>query len=59
MDILDNPPRLKTFGGAIAHLITHGMHHRAQVMFLMEKVGLREHIEGDVLSWEASSFGWG
>jgi len=59
VDILDNPPRLKTFGGAIAHLITHGMHHRAQVMFLMEKVGLREHIEGDVLSWEASSFGWG
>ena len=59
VDILDNPPRLKTFGGAIAHLITHGMHHRAQVMFLMEKVGLREHIEGDLLSWEASSFGWG
>jgi uncharacterized damage-inducible protein DinB len=59
LDTLDNPPQLKTFGGTIAHLITHNMHHRAQVMYLMEKVGLKEHIEGDVLSWEASSFGWG
>jgi uncharacterized damage-inducible protein DinB len=58
VDILDKPPRLKTFGGTIAHLLTHSMHHRAQVMYLMEKVGLEEHIEGDVLSWEENSFGW-
>lgn len=58
LDTLDNPPRPKTFGGAIGHLITHNMHHRAQVMFLMEKVGLTEHIEGDLLSWEANAFGW-
>ena len=31
LDTLDNPPRLKTFGGVIGHLITHSMHHRAQV----------------------------
>ncbi len=59
LDVLDNPPRLKTFGGAIGHVITHSMHHRAQVMYLMEKVGLKEHIEGDLLSWESSAFGWG
>jgi uncharacterized damage-inducible protein DinB len=59
LDTLDNPPRLKTFGGVIGHVLTHNMHHRAQVMFLMEKVGLKEHIEGDLLSWETSSFGWG
>ncbi len=59
LDTLDNPPRLKTFGGAIGHLITHSMHHRGQVMFLMERVGLKEHIEGDLLSWESTSFGWG
>ena len=59
LDTLDQPPRLKTYGGAIGHVITHNMHHRAQVMFLMEKVGLKEHIEGDLLSWESSSFGWG
>ncbi len=58
LDVLDDPPRLKTFGGAIGHLLTHSMHHRAQVMFLMEKVGLTEHIEGDLLSWESNSFGW-
>jgi uncharacterized damage-inducible protein DinB len=58
LDILDNPPRKKTFGGAIGHVITHNMHHRAQIMFLMEKVGLKNHIEGDLLDWESISFGW-
>ena len=58
LDSLDKPPRLKTFGGTIGHVITHNMHHRAQVMFLMEKVGLTEHIEGDLLGWESISFGW-
>lgn len=24
----------------------------------MERAGLREHIEGDLLSWESRSFGW-
>jgi uncharacterized damage-inducible protein DinB len=57
LDTLDNPPRLKTFGGVIGHVITHSMHHRAQVMFLMEKVGLKDHIEGDLLSWESRSPG--
>ncbi|MBN1535978.1 MAG: hypothetical protein JW908_04550 [Anaerolineales bacterium] len=57
MDTIDNPPVKKTFGGAIGHIITHNMHHRAQVMYLMEKVGLKDHIEGDLLSWESSCFG--
>lgn len=57
LDTLDSPPRLKTFGGAIGHVLTHDMHHRAQIMFLMENAGLTEHIEGDLLSWEAISFG--
>ena len=58
LDSLDNPPQLKTFGGAIGHVINHDMHHRAQVMVLMEKVGLKDHLEGDLLTWEATSFGW-
>ncbi len=58
VDALDNPPRSRTFGGAIAHVITHSMHHRAQAMFMMEQLGIRDHIEGDVLSWEAVAFGW-
>ena len=58
VDADEHPPRLRTFGGTIGHLITHDMHHRAQVMYLMEKVGLKQHIEGDLLSWESISFGW-
>ena len=58
LDILDDPPQKKTFGGAIGHVLTHDMHHRAQVMYLMEKVGIQEHIEGDLLTWESSAFGW-
>lgn len=58
LDTLDNPPRLKTFGGGIGHLLTHSMHHRAQVMYLLEKVGIQDHIEGDLLSWESHAFGW-
>jgi len=52
IDVLDNPPQKKTFGGTIAHVITHSMHHRAQAMYIMEKLGIRDHIEGDVLGWE-------
>ena len=51
-DVLDDPPRQKTFGGTIAHVITHSMHHRAQAMYIMEQLGIRDHIEGDVLGWE-------
>jgi len=56
-DVLDNPPQKKTFGGTIAHVITHSMHHRAQVMYMLEQLGIRDHIEGDVLSWEQTTHG--
>ncbi|MGL4649605.1 MAG: DinB family protein, partial [Caldilineaceae bacterium] len=29
-DTLDRPPSQKSFGGAIAHVILHNMHHRAE-----------------------------
>jgi len=58
IDVLDQPPVPKTFGGAIAHVITHNMHHRAQIMYIMEQLGLRDHVEGDILSWESVAFGW-
>lgn len=58
VDTLDDPPTKKTFGGAIGHVITHNMHHRAQIMYLMERVGLKDHVEGDLLSWESAAFGW-
>lgn len=51
-DSLDNPPTTRTFGGAIAHVITHSMHHRAQLLWMLRRLGVDDLPEGDVLSWE-------
>ena len=52
LDVLDDPPARKTYGGAIAHVITHSMHHRAQVLARLRRLGVADLPEGDVLSWE-------
>jgi uncharacterized damage-inducible protein DinB len=52
LDILDKPPTEKTYGGAITHVITHSMHHRAQLLYMLRQLGLKHLPEGDVLSWE-------
>ncbi len=52
LDVLDDPPGEKTYGGAIGHVITHSMHHRCQVLFMLRKLGVENVPEGDVLSWE-------
>jgi uncharacterized damage-inducible protein DinB len=56
VDRLDSPPKEKTYGGAIAHVITH---HRAQLLYLLRRLGVRDLLEGDVLSWEAQRQGDG
>ena len=52
LDTLDDPPTEHSFGGGIAHVITHSMHHRAQLLYMLRKLGLEGLPEGDVLSWE-------
>ncbi len=52
VDTLDRPPSENTYGGAIAHVITHSMHHRAQLLYMLRRLGLEGLPEGDVLSWE-------
>jgi uncharacterized damage-inducible protein DinB len=52
-DFLDNPPRLKSFGGTIAHVLTHNHQHRAEMMHMLTRLGVNDVIEGDVLGWEA------
>lgn len=52
LDVLDEPPRPKTFGGTIAHVITHNMQHRAEIIHMLTRLGLPRVLEGDVLSWE-------
>lgn len=46
------PP--KTFGGAIVHVTSHGMHHRAQLLYMLRRLGVADVPEGDALCWEHS-----
>ena len=50
---------IRTIGGQIAHLITHSMHHRAQILFMLDQLGVENVLEGDVLGWESVARGWG
>lgn len=52
-DFLDNPPKLKSFGGTIAHVLTHNHQHRAELMHILTRLGVTDVIEGDVLGWES------
>ena len=51
-DTVETPNVMYTFGGGIAHVITHSMHHRAQVLNMMRHLGITDLIEGDTLTWE-------
>ncbi len=51
-DHLDQPPSQRRFGTAIAHVITHSMHHQAQVLNMLKRSGITDLPEGDVFSWE-------
>ena len=57
MDYLDKPARRKPLGGGLLHVATHGMHHRAQCLYLMRLLGFTNLPEGDALSWEAEHRG--
>ena len=52
MDVLDNPPQAKTFGGTILHVLTHTTVHRWEVQHMLQRLGLRNLLEGDALSWD-------
>jgi uncharacterized damage-inducible protein DinB len=56
-DVLDDPPRRKTYGGTIGHLITHSMQHRSEVLHILKRLGVPDLPEGDLLSWEDSDRG--
>ena len=54
VDVLDDPPREKSYGGAVLHVITHDMHHRSEVLHMLQRLGLADLPEGDLLGWEAT-----
>ncbi len=51
-DVLDKPPTQKSIGGAIGHLITHNMHHRAEVQHMLHRLGIQNLPEGDLMGWD-------
>lgn len=40
-----------TRGGVIAHVTTHGMHHRAQCLNMLRRMGVRQLPASSVLEW--------
>lgn len=57
VDALDNPPRRKPLGAGLVHIATHGMHHRAQCLYILRRLGAADLPEGDALSWELAHRG--
>ena len=55
LDVADDPPKQKTYGGAIAHVLTHNHIHRGEIMHMLTHLGVPDVIEGDVLSWESQA----
>jgi len=52
VDYLDDPPCRKPLGAGLVHVATHGMHHRAQCLYIMRRLGVKNLIEGDAIGWE-------
>jgi uncharacterized damage-inducible protein DinB len=52
LDVLDQPPASKSYAGTILHVITHDHMHRAEILHMLQRLGVQGLIEGDVLSWE-------
>ncbi len=44
-----------TRGTAIVHVITHGAHHRAQVLNMMRRLGLDDLPDLDAIEWELTA----
>jgi len=54
LDTLDRPPRSKSYAGTILHVLTHDHQHRAEILHMLQRLGVSDLIEGDVLSWETA-----
>jgi uncharacterized damage-inducible protein DinB len=56
-DVLDDPPQAKTFGGGIGHIITHNMHHRAEIQHMLHRLPIENVPEGDLMGWDRKTNG--
>ena len=50
----DEPFRF-TRGTAIIHVLTHGVHHRAQALNILRRLGVEDLPDLDVIEWELHS----
>ncbi len=55
LDVLDQPLRRKSYAGTILHVVTHDHQHRAELLHMLQRLRVKNLIEGDVLSWEAAN----
>jgi uncharacterized damage-inducible protein DinB len=52
IDTLDDPPTAKTYGGGVLHVILHNMHHRAELLHLLDRLGLADLPPEDLMAWD-------
>ena len=52
VDVLDDPPISKTFGGTLLHVLTHTTVHRWEIQHMLQRLGVENLLEGDALGWE-------
>lgn len=52
LDALDTPPKPKNFGATLLHVLTHTTVHRWEIQHMLQRLGLSDLIEGDVLGYE-------
>ncbi len=51
-DAPDQPSFVFTRGTAIVHVATHGVHHRAQALNMLRRLGLNDLPDVDAVEWE-------
>ncbi len=55
--VADQPPFVFTRGTAIVHVTTHGVHHRAQALNMLRRLGLNDLPNLDAVEWELAGKG--
>jgi uncharacterized damage-inducible protein DinB len=50
-----DPPKQRTYGGAIGHVITHDNLHRGELVHILARLGVADPGERDLLDWEEAT----
>ena len=54
IDAICEPPETFTFGGCLAHVVTHSAQRRALALAALRRCGLAQDLEPDPIDWERS-----